>query len=115
MIERSCVRKMQDRELYRQVLGIDTPWFVDRVELKPTEGEVHVHLDHYEMVSWACPESGAECELCDHQAGRRWRHLDACQYQTTLHPSPPRLACDEHGVRVINLRGRTVEPIYGSV
>jgi hypothetical protein len=32
---------MQDRELYRQILGIEAPWLVERVELKLAEGEVH--------------------------------------------------------------------------
>ena len=41
---------MQDRELYRQILGIEAPWFVERVELKLAEGEVHIYLEHGEMV-----------------------------------------------------------------
>jgi hypothetical protein len=32
---------MQDREQYRQILGIEAPWFVERVDLKLAEGEVH--------------------------------------------------------------------------
>jgi transposase len=94
---------MQDRELYRQILGIDTPWFVEGVELKLEEGEVHVHLGHQEVAGWPCPECGADCRLYDHQSERRWRHLDTCQYQTILHAKPPRIECGEHGVRVIKL------------
>jgi hypothetical protein len=33
---------MQDRDLYRQILGIEKPWFVDRVELKLEQGEVYI-------------------------------------------------------------------------
>jgi transposase len=94
---------MQDRELYRQILGIDTPWFVESVELKLEEGEVHVHLGHREVASWPCPECGVDCRLYDHQPERRWRHLDTCQYQTIMHAKPPRVECSEHGVRVIKL------------
>jgi len=94
---------MQDRELYRQILGIQAPWFVERVELKLPEGEVHVFLDHHEMVSWSCPECSAGCKLYDHQPERRWRHLDTCQYQTILHAQPPRTECGEHGVHVVKL------------
>ena len=43
---------MQDRELYRQILGIESPWFVERVELKLHGGEVHVWLEHDEAASW---------------------------------------------------------------
>ena len=60
---------MQDRELYRQILGIEAPWFVKRVELvelKVAEGEVHVDREHQEMGSWPCPECGEGCQLHDH-------------------------------------------------
>ena len=69
---------MQDRELYRQILGIETPWFVESVELELEEEEVHVHLDHQEPEAWPCPECGADCRLYDHQPERQWRHLDTC-------------------------------------
>jgi transposase len=94
---------MQDRELYRQILGIHAPWFVERVELRLGEGEVHVYLDHDEMLSWPCAECGNGSKLYDHQAEREWRHLDTCQYQTVLHAKPPRVECQEHGVRVVKL------------
>src|SRR5260370_40871714 len=96
-------RGMQDRELYRQILGIEKPWFVERVELKLDEGEVHVYLEHGEVASWACPDCGSKCKLYDHQPERQWRHLDTCQYETILHAKPPRSECGEHGVKVIQL------------
>ena len=94
---------MQDRELYRQILGIEAPWLVERVELKLADGEVHVYLEHSEVASWPCPECGTNCQLYDHQGERQWRHLDTCQYQTVLHARPPRTKCAEHGVRVVKL------------
>ena len=94
---------MQDRELYRRILGIESPWYVERVDLKLAEGEVHVYLEHQEVRHWACPECGAEAQPYDHQGERGWRHLDTCQYQTILHTRPPRAECPEHGVRVVKL------------
>jgi transposase len=94
---------MQDQELYRRILGIEAPWQVDRVELKLTEGEVHVYLTHANHLDWACAECGALRPLYDHQAERQWRHLDTCQYRTILHAQPPRSQCPEHGVRVVKL------------
>lgn len=93
---------MQDRELYRQILGIQSPWFVERVELELEKGEIHVHLDHQDT-DWACGECGQCCGLYDHQPERQWRHLDTCQYRTILHASPPRSDCAEHGPRVVKL------------
>lgn len=94
---------MQDRELYAQILGIRSPWFVERVELKLTEGEVHIHLEHELRASWPCAECQTESKLYDHQPERQWRHLDTCQYRTILHARPPRSECDTHGVRVVKL------------
>ena len=51
---------MQDRELYRQILGIEAPWLVERVELKLTEGEVHVYLEHREKGELAMPGMRSE-------------------------------------------------------
>jgi hypothetical protein len=39
-------RCMQNRELYRRILGIECPWQVERVELKLESGEIHVYLEH---------------------------------------------------------------------
>lgn len=94
---------MQDHQLYQQILGITSPWFVERVELKLEEGDVHVHLAHDQHATWHCPECGAECPIYDHAAERTWRHLDTCQYQTLLHAAVPRTDCPEHGVRTAKI------------
>lgn len=94
---------MQDRELYRRILGIGAPWYVESVELKSAAGEIQVRLAHHDRAEWPCPECGTPCKLYDHQAERRWRHLDTCQYRTILHAQPPRCECEEHGVRVVQL------------
>ncbi|MDX1983985.1 MAG: ISL3 family transposase [Bryobacteraceae bacterium] len=94
---------MQDRQLYAAILGIQSPWSVERVELQLEAGEVHVHLRHDEGRLWPCPKCGAQCRLHDHQPERRWRHLDTCQYRTILHAEPPRSDCPEHGPRVVKL------------
>lgn len=94
---------MQDCELYRRILGIETPWCVESVELKLDAGEVHVYLAHQEGIKWPCPECATLCPLHDHQPERQWRHLDTCQYRTILHAGPPRSECAEHGVRVVKL------------
>jgi transposase len=92
---------MQDRQLYEQILGIGTPWHVERVELKLEEGDVHVYLGHAASTMWPCPECGRACPLYDHQPERNWRHLDTCQYRTILHAEVPRANCPEHGARVV--------------
>ena len=88
---------MRDTELYRQILGIESPWEVDEVELDRVGGEVRVHLSHSEPRP-ECPECGQQASRYDSRP-RRWRHLDTCQYETILIAEVPRIECPEHGVR----------------
>ena len=74
---------MQDRQLYAQILGIESPWRVDRVGLAREQQEVHIYLEHKAGVAWRRRQCGRECAL-DHQPQRRWRHLATCQYRTIL-------------------------------
>jgi transposase len=94
---------MEDRELYRRILGIESPWRVESVDLQPAHREVHIYLTHEDRSAWPCAECGAPCKLYDHQPERHWRHLDTCQYRTILHAEPPRTRCPAHGVRVVKL------------
>ena len=66
---------MQDHELYAAILGIQSPWRVESVELQLESGEVHVRLGHEDGEQWPCAECGSVCRLYDHQAERRWRIL----------------------------------------
>ncbi|MBK7152405.1 MAG: transposase family protein [Sandaracinaceae bacterium] len=43
------------------------------------------------------------CPIHDHTPARTWRHLDTCQYRTLLHAGPPRVRCEEYGVRQVVL------------
>jgi len=76
---------MEDRELYRRILGIESPWSVASVDLKLTPKEVHLYLAHEDLPTWPCAECAAPSKLYDHQPERQWRHLDTCQYRTILH------------------------------
>jgi transposase len=94
---------VQDRQLYQQILGIASPWFVERVELRLEAEEVCVYLKHESNAAWPCPECGRECPIHDHQGPRTWRHLDTCQYRTLLCAEVPRTDCPEHGVRLVRV------------
>ena len=94
---------MQDRQLYAQILGIESPWQVERVELAREQQEVHICLEHKAGVAWRRRQCGRECALHDHQPERRWRRLDTCQYRTILHAAPPRSDCPEHGALTVKL------------
>jgi transposase len=92
---------MQDVQLYQQILGLESPWKVSRVELDVDLEEIRVHVGHPRGMKFRCPECQVECRIHDHAEERRWRHLDSCQFKTFLVTRPPRVKCPEHGVKTI--------------
>lgn len=89
---------MRDIDFYRQVLGLDKPWTVERVELDVVGQRVDIWVEHEAGLLWCCPRCGRELCCRDHAPERVWRHLDTCQFQTHVHARIPRVACPEHGV-----------------
>jgi transposase len=93
---------MQDTELYRQLLGLASPWTVARVELNVEALRVDVWAEHSD-VKWRCPDCATELAVYDHSEERSWRHLDSMQFKTFLHARVPRVQCPEHGVKQVRL------------
>lgn len=89
---------MKDTELYRQILGLQNPWYVDEVAMCNETQSITVLVRHSEGVEWCCPKCQRLCKCRDHAEERTWRHLDTCQYQTLLKARIPRVNCPEHGV-----------------
>lgn len=94
---------MEDKELYRHVLGLEKPWRVDRVQLDIRQERVDVWAVHDEGQRWPCPECGVGLSVYDHAPERTWRHLDTCQFKTFLHARIPRVKCPTHGVRQVKV------------
>src|SRR5680860_841074 len=94
---------MRDTELYRHLLGLVTPWEVERVDLSVEDGRVDVWVKHPKRTRFACPDCERELSVYDHSEERAWRHLDSCAFLTFLHANPPRVSCPEHGVRQVRV------------
>jgi len=88
---------MRDKDLYAPILGVRAPWSVRDVELRPAVQEVEVFIEHAGSVGLSCPQCGQACGRHDTRR-RSWRHLDICQFRTTLTAEVPRVQCPEHGV-----------------
>lgn len=93
---------MDEKSLYAAVLGVTSPWGVEKVDLRLTDGEIHVFVALPAATRWVCPECLAEAPIHDHQE-RVWRHLDTCQYRTLIHARVPRLHCATHGIKQIKV------------
>lgn len=83
---------------YRLLLGLDGAWKVSDVRLDVAGRNVDIYLEHVGDGA-PCPVCGRSCRLHDHAPERRWRHLDTMQFTTTVHATPPRTDCPEHGVK----------------
>lgn len=90
---------MQDKELYRHILGLASPWSIGEVKLDVANQQVDIYVEHPRETKFACPECGMSLACYDHVSDRQWRHLDSCQFKTVLHANVPRVKCPEHGVK----------------
>jgi transposase len=90
---------VQDKELYQQILGLDSPWVVSNVELDMKKSEIRVYVDHPRGSKFCCAECDEKLPCHDHTEERRWRHLDSCQLKTFLIARVPRVNCPTHGVK----------------
>lgn len=93
---------MEDRELYQTILGLTSPWEVERVELDEAEQSVQVWVQEATGTVFSCPECGTESPMYD-RSERRWRHLDTCQFTTVLCARVPRVECGVHGVKTVRV------------
>lgn len=88
---------MRIEDFFSAALGLPRPWKVQRVDLLGKQELFEVHVTHSGRLKLACPICGQKGPGYDSRA-RRWRHLDACGYQTWLVCDVPRMKCREHGV-----------------
>ncbi|MGH9656582.1 MAG: ISL3 family transposase, partial [Bryobacteraceae bacterium] len=93
---------MRDKQLYQQILGIESPWRVTAVDVSMEEGEVKVEVEARPGTQHRCPACGKRCPGYDRRR-RRWRHLDTCQLKTILEAEVPRVECPEHGVVMVKV------------
>jgi transposase len=85
---------------YAQLIGLEPPWEVSRVEVSHSDHEVRIFVVRAARPRLCCPACGRPCGRYDTRQ-RRWRHLDTMQYRTYVIADVPRVQCEEHGVRQI--------------
>jgi transposase len=93
---------MDEISLYERILQLQPPWFVESVELREADGAVIVHVQMDEDAALTCPLCAKPAPHYDKRR-RQWRHLDTCQYQTLVEAEVPRVNCEQHGCRMIEV------------
>ena len=91
--------RMQDFQLYQQILGLTEPWRVEQVTLKPKDKTVEVRVGYADTL-WGCPQCQQRMRIHDYEE-RRWRHLDSCQFQTIIVSRVPVVRCPTHGTQTV--------------
>ncbi len=102
-MEAKYYEKMDDRELYRQILGIVNPWHITGIDLNIDNDCVHIYLEWPHGNDGICPECATTCKIHDRREERTWRHLDTCQLKTYIHCRIPRVKCPEHKTKTMNI------------
>ena len=85
---------------YRLLLGLDTAWDVQDVNLDLEANRVEIRLEHCGG-QLCCPECQASCPKADTAPPRCWRHLDTMQFETVIEAAIPRSKCSQCGVKTV--------------
>ena len=87
--------------MYEQLLGLESPWRVQDVDLQLALGQVVIHVEA-DSQTWACPLCQTRMHVHDYSE-REWRHLDTCQFKTIIRARVPRVQCKEHGTTTVQV------------
>ena len=94
-------------DIFTIALGLTDPWTVTNVEMvssekQPERMEVHIHVDFREGSTFACPACDELCAVYDTKQ-KVWRHLNFFQYRCYIHARVPRIKCEGHKVRQVEV------------
>lgn len=81
---------MRTEDLFSTALGLQKPWYVEKVEFKSNDSgrELHIHLNHERNSKFLV--EGDFYSVYDHQE-RMWRHLNFFEHECYLYAHVPRV------------------------
>jgi transposase len=82
---------MKDTTLYEQLLGLRSPWSVNKVDLSLANQRVVVEVVLKDGQVWADPTDATKRAHIHGWSERQWRHLDTCQFETFIKARVPQL------------------------
>ena len=93
---------MKSEELFRKLLGLEDPWVIKVIKFDHQGKRVDIFMDFPSGSKFPCPVCGIPYGVYDTEE-RTWRHLNIFQYPTYVHAREPRIKCNEHGKKTIDL------------
>ena len=86
-------------EFFDSMLGLDRPWYVDRISFDEARRKVVIYIDFEPGGTFICDTCGiGGCRAYDSFL-RKWRHLDFWELRTVLSAPSPRVKCPRCGIR----------------
>lgn len=87
--------------IFAMGLGLEAPWFIDKVELIGLEKKVlHIYIDHKKRTQFIY--DGKKYTVYDHQE-REWHHLRFFQHECFIHARIPRIKTDDGKVKLVGV------------
>lgn len=95
---------MKQEELFAAAIGIQKPWFIEKIELNTDSGELNIDVNFAKgsKFEYIDKETG---EITHHKAydtrKKTWRHLNFFQYKCYLHARVPRVKLPDGKVKQV--------------
>lgn len=95
---------MTQEELFAMAIGIQKPWYVERVNLNIQSGELNIKVNfpRGSVFQYTDPETGVSGEYKAYDSEEKtWRHLNFFQYRCFLQARIPRMKTDTGKIKQI--------------
>ena len=93
---------MDTNTLFTMALGLQAPWAVKGFQFEEEARRLDISIDFTRGATLPCPICGLPCKVHDTEQ-KTWRHLDFFQHSAYLNARTPRINCDEHGVKQVQV------------
>jgi transposase len=103
IIKKDTTMKNPTEELFKQALGLESPYEVVKIKFSSSDKRLDIYLDFPRGSVFRCPECGrAEVKAYDTE-DKTWRHLNFFQHQAYLHCRVPRIDCPKCGIKQVKI------------
>ena len=95
---------MNSIQLFQVALGLNHPWFVDRISFGNSikgRSQLHIYISFEKGAKFKDSE-GQECPVHD-TVNKTWRHLDFFQHMCYMHARVPRIKTSNEKVRLVQV------------
>lgn len=95
---------MTQEELFAMAIGVEAPWFIDKINFDIDKRELHIHLNFAKgsLFSYTDPETGKSGKYKAYDTSEKtWRHLNFFQFQCFLTARIPRVDQGDGKIRQV--------------